>query len=338
MNKRIPLGALAELFQTLHYLDLAGLSLEESFTALIQTPPHPRLKTDLQHIWQHMQAGMLLSQALGHSSTTFSPFIIQVIAVGEKTGKLASCYQEIENHLRWQLHLSQTTMRALRYGVMLLSLIIVMLLAVTTFLLPQIEDLLRNLGVTSLPWTTHSLLVVSHYFRPLGILLLGLPLFILVCLRYQPAFLRHLPGWGPLLLGQNWTYFLKTLAALLQARVNLLLALQQAAQAVSFPYLSKSLSQVPTTIAAGTSLSEALAAQPYFPAMALRLLRLGENTGRLPPLITQAAIGCQHSYTQKVERLVKRLHPIFVTTLGLLILWIVLATLLPLYQHLEGVG
>lgn len=338
MNKRALLRSLAELFQTLGYLDLAGLPLEESFATLIQAPPHPRLKTPLQHIWQHMQTGLLLSLALAHYPKIFSPLIIQIIAVAEKTGTLAPYCQEIESHLRWQLHLSQTTARALRYATMLLSLIILLLLAVTTFLLPQIEELLTGLGIPTLPWPTQFLLFVSHYFECVCVLLTGLGLCVVVCLRYQPAFLRYIPGWGSLLLVQNWTYFLKTLAALLQGQVNLLLALSQAAQTVTFPYLSKCLAHTPTTIAAGISLSEALAAQPSFPPLALRLIRLGENTGQLPTLITQAAINCQQSYAQRVERLVMRLHPLFVTILGSLILWIVLATLLPLYQHLEGIS
>jgi type II secretory pathway component PulF len=337
MKRRIPLGSLAELFHNLSYLDLAGISLEEAIITLAQTPPHPLLKIPLQHILQEMQSGLLFSQTLAQHPTIFSKLIIQVIAVGEKTGKLAPYFQEVDNHLRWQIHLSQTISQTLRYGGMLFSLIIAMILAVTTFLLPQIEGLLLSLGVAELPWTTRALLLFGRCFESVGVLLiLALPILTLVFLRYQPAFLRHLPGLGPLLIAQNVTYFLKTLAALLQARVDLLLALQQAQQTVTFPYLRKALAQVPTTIAAGATLSEALAAQPYFPPMALRLIRLGESTGRLPALVTQAATGCQQQYAQRVEHLVTLLHPALVMILGLLILWIVLATLLPLYHHLDG--
>ncbi|MEI8296117.1 MAG: type II secretion system F family protein, partial [Alphaproteobacteria bacterium] len=184
---------------------------------------------------------------------------------------------------------------------------------------------------------TRALLMFGKCFESVGIAaVIVLAPLILISLRCQPAFLRHIPGVGALLIAKNLTYFLKTLAALLQARVDLLPALAQAQTAVTYPYLVKNLAKVPTSIAAGATLSEALAVQPHFPPLAVRLIRLGESTGRLPDLVAQAASGYQQHYAQRVERLVRLLHPALVMTLGLLILWIVLATLLPLYDHLDG--
>lgn len=328
-------GDLIEIFQHLTTLDQAGVPLDTALDALIHSSFSAKTVAALTNIRNQLQTGASFSEALASHAQTFPPFISQIIAVGENAGNLAPSFSEIEVYLRWQERVHGQLKRALRYGAIMLTLIAFMIVATITILLPQIEGFLTSLGNEGLPLPTRLLLAFSKIFTLQGLLLPSLMILSLAVFFFlRPARLCIIPLVGSLIQSEAALHYLKSLSTLLNARVGLLVALHQAQETVPFTFLRKRLSSVPDLLASGLCFSDVLAQQKIFSPLVLRLIRLGEQTGRLCEMTQQAATWCQQSHTQQVENIVRKIHPFFVIILGTLILWIISAILLPLYQNI----
>lgn len=330
----IPRSSLIELFQYLKYLDQVGLPLESALITIREDPPHRRLIPILNKVHQDLTQGRLFSEALQRFDKVFSPVVVQLIQIGEKTGKLASYFEQIEIYLSWQVRLTQQAHKTLRYGLLMLVLSSAMVASLVVFLLPQIEGFLVHLGAESLPLATRTLMVFSQFCEKYGLWILGaIGSSGIIVIYWRPEWVAHFPWLGRLWIQRDLTLYLKTLAALVHARVDLLVALTQATQSIQLKFIRKQLDQIPSLIAQGETLFNAFMAVHRFPSLILRLIKLGETTGQLSELMNQAAAWAEADYAQRVERLVASLHPLLVFFLGIFILWIVVAVLLPLYQH-----
>lgn len=326
---------LAEIFQHLATLSEAGLPLVSALDTLIHTSFPTQTRAILQDIKHLLQSGYPLSEALKKHQTAFSPLICQITTVGEKVGNLAPYFREIEYHVKWQEVIYSRLKKTFRYGLAMLTLVVLMIATTIFLLLPQVEHLLIGLGIDSLPLSTRLLIACAHVFSypaliPSGIMMLGMFLFF----SFKPHHILRIPFYGTLLTSEIALHYLKSLSTLLKAHLDLLIAHNDAQEAVPYIFIQKRLSRIPSLLAQGKPFSEALEEQKLFSPLALRLIRLGENTGRLSEMVEQAATWYQQTYTLQVETFVSKIHPLFISILGILIVWIVLAVLTPLYQNM----
>lgn len=322
---------LAQVFQHLYFFDQAGMPLAQSLAFTKNNMTSQKIRTVLDDVEIRLHQGALFSQACSNHPKFFSAYICELLKIGEQVGTLTPYFAQILTFLKWQDENQRKIKYGLRYGVMMLGLLGGMMMLAIAFLLPQIESFLGGMGVKELPWMTRLLLGVAHgdYW-----ILLMVPVFASMVLWAKPVWRLKIPGVGSIILLKHLTLYFKTLATLLLAKVDLLAALKQSAQAITSSYLRQRMLQVCHDVAQGQLLSQALEVNSWVPTMVIQSIHLGEQTGSLAALVQHLSQWCEENYSQKVSQLLSLIHPTLVVVMGSLILWIVLAVVWPLYEHL----
>jgi type II secretory pathway component PulF len=218
---------------------------------------------------------------------------------------------------------------------------IVLILVMIDFVIPNMTMLLASLGLKELPLSTRLLIHIAPaltYF-PFILLILGGGLaigYILPASRYYLArFALRVPLYGSLSLTHFWHVF----SVMIGAGIDVLPSLSQAVQVIQNPYLRDQLTSLSTKIIAGAGLSETFSQEKALVSpLMVRLLKLSEQTGRLRELIPQAASHYQSQTFRQVETMVSWLEPILILTMGGLMLWIVLAVIVPFYGTLGSLS
>jgi len=330
----IPRLLLIDFCHHMAQLDEAGVTIDTAIHDLALSSSHRGFRALLHMIHDDLQVGIPLSEALARHPKIFDRVFQKLISTAEQTGTFAPQFRHLEDHLRRFESMSHQIRKAIRAPLILLGLMIALILVIIDFVLPNMATLLASLGLKELPLSTRILLHMGPAlaYIPLVFLIIGGLLilsYLLPTTRYYLARLvLKLPYYGPLALNHFWHVF----AVMIGAGIDLLPSLTQAVQVVKNPYLRDRLASLSSEIMAGASLSETFSRETALVSpLMVRLLKLSEQTGHLRDLIPQAA-SHHHDHTfRQVETLVAWLEPSLILIMGGLMLWIVLAVIVPFY-------
>jgi type IV pilus assembly protein PilC len=331
----IPRPLLIDFCHHMALLDEAGVTIDIAIHDLALSTSHRRFRTLLHIIHDDLQIGIPLSEALARHPQIFDRVFQKLIGTAEQTGTFSPQFRHLENHLRQLESMSHQVHKAIRTPLILLGLMIILILVVINFVLPNMATLLASLGLKELPLSTRILLYAAQSlaYVPLILLIIGGVLgfgYLLPKTRYYLARLAlKIPFYRPFPLNHFWHVF----AVMIGAGIDLLPSLTQAVQVIKNPYLWDKFAALSSEITAGASLSETFSRETALVSpLMVRLLKLSEQTGRLRELIPQAA-SQHHSRTfRQMETLVAWLEPSLILIMGGLMLWIVLAVIVPFYE------
>ena len=330
----IPKLLLIDFCHHMAQLDEAGVPVDTAIHDLALSTSHGRFRTLLHIIHNDLQVGIPLSEALARHPKIFDRVFQKLMSAAEQTGTFAPQFRHLENHLRQLESMRHQIHKAIRTPLILLALMIILILVVIDFVLPNMATLLTSLGLKDLPLSTRILLYVAPIlaYIPLVFLVTGsicILSYLIPATRYYLARLAlKIPLYGPLALNHFWHVF----AVMIGSGIDLLPSLTQAIQVIKNPYLRDKFASLSSEITAGGSLSETFSRDTALVSpLMVRLLKLSEQTGRLRDLIPQAA-SHHHSQTfRQMETLVTWLEPSLILVMGALMLWIVLAVIVPFY-------
>lgn len=348
-QRSISSSVLADLCLHLGHLDQAGVPLAVAISDLAHSMNHRKLQEILLHLHEDLIKGTLLSQALAKYPKIFDTLFIQLIAVGEKTGKFYPYLAQLEHYFRWKEAIEQKAKKSLIYPALLFAILGVLTALVFGFIVPNLEKYLTSLGVSTLPLATSILLGTATFlsdYSPIIFTFLGGIFLSLVLIHYFSSkgkeFLSHLqtkvPFFGNVRIQQDLLNFLQTFSVMIGAGVDLLVALDQSIQAVKNVWLKRRLSCTEGKLIQGSPLSDALATTvPNLSPYIFRVIQLGETTGNLAPLLAQVCDYQMKDLWRRVERLVAWIEPTLVIIMGLMMIWIVSAIMTPLYDSIGAV-
>lgn len=315
-------------------LDKAGVSIDIAIHDLALSTSHRKFRALLHIIHGDLQVGIPLSEALARHPQIFDRVFQKLISTAEQTGTFAPQFHHLESHLRHLETMRHQTHKAIRTPLILLGLMIILILVLVDFVLPNMAALLMSVGLNELPLPTRILLYIAPilayipliFFAIGGVLALS---YFLPTTRYYLAQLTlKLPLYRPLALNHFWHVF----AVMIGAGIELLPSLTQAVQVVKNPYLRDKLTSLSSEITAGASLSETFSREVTLVSpLMVRLLKLSEQTGRLRELIPQAATHHHNQTFRQTETLVSWLEPSLILIMGGLMVWIALAAIAPFY-------
>lgn len=328
---------LAEFCMHLAAFDKARLPLLESMHQMAQMPLPAKLKAATEQVVGQLSQGYRLSQSLA-MNPAFGTFLPALMAVAEKVGTYAPFLEQAQTQFKWQQDLQQTTATALRYPLILLFLLGVMLGVTVHLLVPGLEAHLKMLGVKEHSFFTWSLLVFTEFMSTYGGWIL---LFVFVCavgmrfvVPYQFAkMLLKIPVVGSVILDFNNLIFFHLLATMGQANVHLLEAVSHASKAVKNRYLQEKYAVIGEMLTQGKTLSEAVGNE--VPAFFKGYIELGEKTGSLAPVLLQACEHHGHLLKRRLDKILSWIQPSMVMFMGGLLIWMILAVLLPLYDNIQ---
>lgn len=319
----------------------AGLPLERALAALAdeaEKEPQQRLLAALR---SDVNAGSPFARVLSQHPREFSPTYTAVIAAGEQSGQLGAVLERLADDLEAREALKNKLVAASLYPAIVSLVAVVIVVFLVTYVVPQVAGVFAG-SKRALPLLTVLMLALSDFVRHWGWLLLGLLLaggVALVFARRQDALrLRmdnawlRLPLVGRLARGYNAARFAGTLAMLAAAGVPILRALQTAAETLNNRALRADALDALVLVREGAPLASALASKKRFPPLVSMFARLGEQTGQLPVMLQRAADQLSAEVQRRAMHLATVLEPLLIVGMGLVVMLIVLAVLMPIIQ------
>jgi len=319
----------------------AGLTLERALTALMDeadTEPERNLMAALR---AEVNAGAPFGRALAQHPNEFAPIYVAVIGAGEQSGHLGQVLNNLADDLEAGQALRNQLIGAALYPAIVSLVAVAIVLFLMGYVVPQVAHVFAG-SKQALPFLTVVMLAASDGVRAYGgwlllMLLAGGWAFFQALkqdafrLRFDAAWLK-LPLLGKLTRGYNAARFASTLAMLVGAGVPILKALHAAAQTLSNQALRADALDALVLVREGAPLGSALAQKKNFPGLLAMFARLGEQTGQLPAMLQRAAQQLSGEVQRRAMQLATLLEPLLIVGMGLVVMLIVLAVLMPIMQ------
>lgn len=319
----------------------SGLTLERALTALAEEAENEQQHHLVAALRAEVNAGSPFGKALARFPREFSEIYVAVVGAGEQSGHLGAVLERLADDLEERQALNAKLLAATLYPAIVTVAAIAIVLLLMTYVVPQVANVFTGTK-RALPLLTTMMLALSAFVRTWGLLLVGALVLagfgVQVALRqpalrerYDAAWLR-LPLVGRLARGYNAARFAGTLAMLAGAGVPILKALQAAAETLGNRAMRADALDALVLVREGAPLATALAQKKRFPGLLGMFARLGEQTGQLPAMLQRAANQLSTEVQRRALQLATLLEPLLIVGMGLVVLLIVLAVLLPIIQ------
>lgn len=332
---------LALLTRQLANLIGAGLTIEETLNALIEQAETERERQILAAIRGVVLGGQPLSKGMESFPRVFPPIYLALVRAGEQSGQLNHVLQRLADYIEERHALRQKIVLAFIYPVLLTLVAFLVVTGLLTYVVPQVVAVFRDSHQT-LPWLTRALIGLSDFLRASGVYLLaGLALagwgarraLRREALRFRfHRFLLRLPVLGRFVRDANAARLASTLAILANSGVPLLAALQAGAGVVTNLPLRHAVEDAARTVREGASLSRSLGRGKLFPPAMIHLIASGEASGKLGQMLDQSARQQSQMMQQRLAVLTGLLEPLLILAMGAIVLVIVLAILMPIFE------
>lgn len=330
-------GTTTELTRQLAVLVQAGMPLDRSLEILLEMERGGPLQQPISDIWDALRNGRPFSEALADHPALFAPIYISLVRAGEASGALGQVLGELAEHLERVQDLRSRVRSALIYPALLLTVAVSSILILLTWVIPRFEEMFAGLGAT-MPLPTRIVIATGNFLADHWLLLLvvalSLALLARALLRF-PAVREHwdaallgLPFVGMLVARIQLARFSRTLGTLLRNGIPLVEAIALGAETVSNVVYRRAIHGADARLRQGESLTSALSnSGEQIPALAIHMIRVGEETGRLGEMLLRMAEIYERESDVAVQRYVAVLEPALILLLGLLIGAIVISVL-----------
>lgn len=315
----------------------AGLALANALRVLIEMSHKPTVGQLLQQVLDDVKGGAPLSQALGRHKELFGDFYLNMVRSGEASGQLAAVLARLVEHMERLRALRESVISATIYPAILLGVAIISLIAMLGFVVPQFEKMFMDMG-DALPFATRIVMRTGQVFREWGVVI-GIVVAALAWLamrwvrtpggraRWQAGVLR-VPLLGRILLRFQLNLFSRSLGTLLGNGVPMMTALHIATQTVGNEVVRSALVPIAPAVKEGGRLVDALRATGVFEPLAINLVRVGEETGRIGPMMLELATILDREVETGIRRTLTLIEPALIIVLGLAIAAIIISIML----------
>jgi len=333
--------ALAVWTRQIAGLVTSGLPLERALTALADESDNLPQRHLVSHLRAEVNGGTPFAAALAQHPREFSATYCAVVGAGEHSGNLGLVLERLADDLEQSQQLKGQLVSAALYPAIVSVIAVVIVMFLLGYVVPQVAQVFAG-SKRALPLLTVIMLALAGFIRNQGWTLLLAIALIAAGLRlawtraafrekFDAAWLR-LPVLGKLSRGYNAARFAGTLAMLAGAGVPILKALQAAADTLSNRAMRTDALDALVLVREGTPLASALSNKKRFPGLLSMFARLGEQTGQLPLMLDRAARQLGTEVQRRALQLATLLEPLLIVAMGLVVMLIVLAVLLPIIQ------
>ncbi|MBK9656060.1 MAG: type II secretion system inner membrane protein GspF [Rhodanobacteraceae bacterium] len=340
-GRGISAGDLSILTRQWATLVRAGLPLDEALSALAEQSGDARARRMLVAVRSRLMEGRTLADSLGEFPESFPELYRSAVAAGEQSGKLDRVLERLAGFLEERRELGQKVIAALIYPALLSLVAFAIVSGLLGYVVPQVVGVFEQLQ-QQLPWPTRVLLALSAFVRIAGPWLLLALIGSAVAFRaalLRPEFrtrwhalLMGIPLIGALLRAQDTARFARTLSIATAASVPLLEALRLGAATLTLLPLREAVVAAIARVREGGTLSRALSESGRFPPLLTRLVGSGEKSGELEPMLDHAAELQEKQVAGSLNAFVAVLEPMLIVAMGALVLFMVLAILLPIFE------
>jgi len=325
----------------------AGAPLEEALGTAARQTQKTGVKRIILAVRARVVEGRPLAAGLADYPQAFPELYRATVAAGEESGYLDAVLERLADYTESRQITRQKLTQAMLYPILLSIMALAVLVGLLGFVVPKVVAVFENLG-QELPLLTRILLATSDFVRDWGVYLFVAVLLLAVGfarLLKRPAFRErvhrlqlHLPVIGALIRGLNAARFARTLSILAASGVPILHALQISAQVMSNLPMRAAVEQAAARVREGTSIHRALEDSGHFPPMTTHLIASGESSGELDDMLDRAATQQERETDATIGMALGIFEPLLIIIMGGVVLIIVLAILLPIFESQQMFG
>ena len=347
MKRGITTSQLAILTRQLATMIRSGSPVEAALTAVVQQTNKPRVKSILMAIRSRVREGYTLASALDEFPHIFPELYRATVASGEQAGKLDFVLGRMADYVEQSQALRSKIMLAMVYPLALTTVAILVTVVLLTYVVPKVIQVFEDID-QALPVITLVLIGISDFLRNYGVyiaLLITIAVIIFnMLLRTESfkfawhTFLLKVPGISHLVKGMNTAIFARTFSILAGSGVNALEAMRISAGVMNNKMMKKAVLDASERVREGAAISPALEKSNCFPPMTICLIASGESSGNLVEMLEHAADSQEKEYETITSTIMGLFEPILIVVMGAVVLFIVVAILLPIFQLNQLVG
>ncbi|MBU2891947.1 type II secretion system F family protein [Colwellia sp. D2M02] len=302
----------------------SGIRVDKGIDIIRQSNASPALNRLLNQISSALKKGASLSEAFAKHESIFGPLYISLLKIGETSGNLPEVLNRLADDLKFQKDLRSQISAALTYPAVIFFVCIMAVYFVLTFIVPKMAGIFTDLSLA--PWYTQVIINVSNFFVDYQAIIIGGVVGLLVALSYALKKTEvkswfyvkasHLPGIGSIILTAERIRFAQSMAMMLEAGLQLDTTLELTANTLKQDELKRDAKQALKQLKSGKQLSQVLAKTRIFPDFFLSIIKVGEETGRLPRVFKEVASRSKNDLEQVIKKLTTMLEPIMLIFMG----------------------
>lgn len=341
VKRGVSVSDLSLLTRQIATLVRSGLPLEEALQAVSEQTEKPRVRSIIMGVRAKVMEGHALADGLSDFPAVFPELYIATVAAGEQSGHLDTVLERLADYTENREQLRSRTMNAMLYPVLLFIVCISIVAMLLTFVVPKIVKQFEN-SKAELPMLTQGLIAISDFLRDWGLLLLagivlagyGFKRWLRdpkARKRFHAALLK-LPLFGKVVRGSNTARFARTFSTLTSSSVPVLEALRISGEVVTNLPMREAVQDAAARVREGAPIGKSLGASKIFPPMMIHLIASGETSGELETMLDRAASNQEREMDSILSTAVGLLGPLMILFMGGMVLIIVLAMLLPIFQ------
>lgn len=342
--KSVSTKDVAMFTQDLASLLEAGLPVDRSLSILTDATEKDKFKTVISDILKTVQGGGYLSDGLAKHPELFSTLYVNMIRAGEAGGVLEAVLVRLGVFLENSQDLKDFVRSAMVYPLFLVFVAGISIIILMTFVIPKFSGIFADMGQT-IPLTTRFLLMSSEILRswwPVILAGLGMAGFLLRRYLKTPAgrlrldqYKLRLPFARELVKKMEVARFARTLGTLTRSGVPILQALNLVREVIVNRMIARSMGPVYDRVKEGERLSGPLSETGIFPSLAIQMITVGEETGRLDDMLLRVAENYEKAVKNTVKRLISLLEPVMILAMGLVVGFIVISMLMAIFSMNE---
>jgi general secretion pathway protein F len=341
LRRGISAADLSLLTRQISTLVRSGLPLEEALMAVSEQTERPRIRSIVMGVRAKVMEGHSLADGLSDFPAVFPELYRATVSAGEQSGHLDTVLERLADYTESREQLRSRTLTAMLYPVLLFVVCVSIVAMLLTFVVPKIVKQFEN-SKAELPFLTQILIAISDFLRNWGLLALVVVILAFVAFfrwlrdpaarRRFHSFLLRLPLIGRVVRGNNTARFARTFSTLTSSAVPVLEAMRIAGEVVTNLPMRDAVQDAAARVREGAPIGRSLGASKMFPPMMIHLISSGETSGDLETMLDRAATNQEREMDSILGAVVGLLGPLMILVMGGLVLLIVLAMLLPIFQ------
>lgn len=331
----------------LEQLTAAGVPLLEGLADLRDGEENPTFRDIVTGVIEAIEGGNNFSQALALYPRVFDNVFVNLIRVGEHSGRMNEVLNDITETLKWQDELLSKARKIMTYPAVIGSLVLTVILFMMIFIVPDIMDAIVGLG-GKIPLETRMLMATSNFLVNFWYLVLGVPPAIFFTLKYFyrtrskvrfriDGLLLKLWVIGPVNKKIKISRFTRYFALMFASGITVLDAIDLSKAVVDNAVLEDGIERAWQQISEGGSISESFKNIGIFPPLVVRMLRVGEASGQMDKSLKNVSYFYDRDINDSIEKMEPILQTGMMAGIGLIVMWLALSVLNPIYDTIATI-
>ncbi len=325
----------------------SGVPLLDILNDMQASFPAGYFRDVLAGLYDSMLNGATFAEALSRYPDEFNEVYISLVAIGEKTGQLELILHDLGLNMRWQDELESKAKKIMVYPSIVFSVVMLVITFLMMFLVPELVKFIESMG-QELGFLTLSLIAVSnyfvHYWHITAVSAIGLFIGFKLLMYRSDVFRKRVHQWqlemplvGSILFKLKIARMTSTMAIMYAAGVSLQQIISMAGKVVGNDYLFDHLKEVERLILDGNSIANSFTSVNIFPPLILKLIKVGETTGRMDEALRNISYFYDREAKELIEKVEPAIEPIITLILAVLVAWVMMATLGPVYDIMGNI-